>query len=138
MTVVVWVVVIALVLVGALHVVWMFTPWPLRTPEEFARRVVGVGVERLPSRAMTFGVVVLLAVAAYLVAARGGLLGAPGPWWLTAVGAGGVAVVLLARGLGGLATSVGGDTEFARWDARLYSPLCLLLGGLGAAVALVG
>lgn len=31
-----------LLLVGALHVVWMFSPWPLRTREEFARRVVDV------------------------------------------------------------------------------------------------
>ena len=138
MALVVWFVVVALAVVAALHVVWMFSPWPLRTPEEFARRVVGVELDALPSRPLTFAVVVALAAGAYLVAARGGLVGAPGPEWLVAVGAGGVALVLLARGVFGLGTSLGRDTEYARWDVRLYSPLCLVLGGLGGLVALLG
>ncbi|GGS55935.1 DUF3995 domain-containing protein [Actinokineospora fastidiosa] len=137
MTVVVWALVVALVLIAIQHVVWMISPWPLRTPEELARKVVGVEADRLPSRPLTFGVVVLLAAAAYLVAARGGLVDAPGPEWLVTVGAGGVAVVLLARGLSGMATSLRRDTEFAHWDVRIYSPLSLTLGVLGAVVTLL-
>lgn len=138
MVVVVWFLVVALVLIAALHVVWMFSPWPLRTPEELARKVVGVELDGLPSKPLTSAVVVALLVAAYLVGARGGVVGAPGPWWLVAVGAGGVAFVLLGRGVYGLGTSLGRDTEYARRDVRFYSPLCLVLGGLCGLVALLG
>ncbi|GAA4430180.1 hypothetical protein GCM10023148_34890 [Actinokineospora soli] len=138
MSVVVWFLVVALAVIAVLHLVWMFSPWPLRTPEEFARRVVGVELEALPSRPLTFAVVLALAAATDLDAARGGLVGAPGPEWLVAVGAGGVAVVLLGRAVQGFTASLGRDTEYARWDVRLYSPLCLLLGGLCGLVAVVG
>ncbi|CCH30761.1 DUF3995 domain-containing protein [Actinosynnema sp. NPDC047251] len=125
---------LALVAIGGLHVVWAFSPWPLRSREEFASRVVGVPTDRLPSRGLTLAVAGLLAVAAYLVAARGGLVGAPGPAWLTVAGAAGVAAVMLLRGAGGLVSSARQDTEFARLDLRIYSPLCL---GLAAATGLV-
>lgn len=120
---------VVLLLVGALHVVWTFSPWPLRTREEFARRVVDVPVDRLPTPGMTLVVALLLAVAGYLVAARGALVAVPGPAWLPVVGTAGVAVVLLLRGAAGLALSLRRDTEFARLDRRYYSPLCLALAG---------
>lgn len=129
---------IVLVLVGALHVVWMFSPWPLRTREEFARRVVDVPVEKLPSPGLTAVVALLLGVAGYLVAARAGLVAAVGPGWLPAVGTGGVAAVLLLRGAGGLVTSSGRSTDFARLDRRYYSPLCLVLAASCTAVAVLG
>ena len=53
-----------LVAVGALHVLWVFSPWPLRSREEFARRVVGVPPEKLPSPGLTLAVAVLLGGAA--------------------------------------------------------------------------
>lgn len=131
-----WVTAALLALVGALHVVWMFSPWPLVDRQAFARRVVGVEVDRLPGRGATLVVAVLLFAAAYLVVARVG--GAPpvGPVWVVHAGVATVAAVLLLRGAGGLVTSTRKDTEFARWDRRLYAPLCLVLGGLCLAVSL--
>ncbi|QFZ19087.1 DUF3995 domain-containing protein [Saccharothrix syringae] len=129
---------LVLLLVGVLHVVWVFSPWPFRSREDFARRVVGVAVDRAPSAGATVGVALLLGVAAYLVAARGGVVGAPGPAWLTVVGAGGVAAVLLLRGVAGFAVSSRRGTEFARLDVRVYSPLCLALAAACGAVAALG
>lgn len=125
-----------LALVGALHVVWMFSPWPVRTREEFARKVVGVESEDLPSRPLTALVALALAAAAYLVAARAGLVAVIGPDWGVPVGTAVVAGVLLLRGLAGFATSARKDTEFAYWDLRVYAPLCVVLGGACLAVAL--
>lgn len=127
-----------LTLVGVLHVVWMFSPWPLRTREEFASRVVGVAVEKLPSGPATGAVAVLLGLAAYLVAGRAGVVPVPGPHWLAAVGTGGVAAVFLLRGAGGLVVSSRQDTEFARLDQRIYSPLCLVLAACCGTVAALG
>lgn len=124
-----------LVLVGALHVVWIFTPWPLRSREEFARRVVDVPPERLPSSGLTLAVAVLIGLAAYLVAGRGDLVGVPGPAWLSVVGTAGVAAVLLLRGARGLVVSSRRSTEFARLDLRVYSPLCLALAACCAVLA---
>ncbi|MEU4805326.1 DUF3995 domain-containing protein [Actinosynnema sp. NPDC023587] len=138
MTLVALLTAVVLVAVGGLHVVWAFSPWPLRSREEFASRVVGVPADRLPSPGLTLAVAALLALAGYLVAARGGVVGAPGPAWLTVVGTAGVAAVLLLRGAGGLVSSARGGTEFARLDRRVYSPLCLVLAaatGLVAALA---
>ncbi len=126
-----------LLLVGALHVVWTFSPWPLRTREEFARRVVDVPVDKLPTPGMTFAVALLLVVAGYLVVAQAELVAMPGPRWLPAVGTGGVAAVLLLRGGAGLVLSSRRDTEFARLDRRYYSPLCLALAGCCAVIAVV-
>ncbi len=125
-----------LVLVGALHVVWIFSPWPLRSREEFARRVVDVPPERLPSPGLTLVVAVLLGVAAYLVVGRAGLVGVPGPPWAPVVGTAGVAAVFLLRGAGGLAVSSRRSTEFARLDRRFYSPLCLALATSCALIAI--
>jgi hypothetical protein len=124
-----------LILVGGLHVVWIFTPWPLRSREEFARRVVDVPPERLPSSGLTLAVAVLIGLAAYLVAGRGDLVGVPGPAWLSVVGTAGVAAVLLLRGARGLVVSARKSTEFARLDLRVYSPLCLALATSCAVLA---
>ncbi|MGW6441497.1 DUF3995 domain-containing protein [Lentzea sp. NPDC055074] len=118
-----------LLAVGVLHVVWTFSPWPLRTREEFARRVVDVPVDKLPTPGMTLVVALLLVVAGYLVVGEAALLAVPGPAWLPAVGTGVVAAVLLLRGAAGLVMSFRRDTEFARLDRRYYSPLCLALAG---------
>jgi hypothetical protein len=138
MTVLALITAIVLMLIGALHVVWMFSPWPLSSREEFARRVVGAPVDGLPTPGLTAGVAVLLGVAGYLVAARVGLVAMPGPEWVTAVGTGGVAAVLLLRGAGGLVISTRRSTEFARLDRLYYSPLCLGLAASCAAVAVLG
>ncbi|MBC6450603.1 DUF3995 domain-containing protein [Actinokineospora xionganensis] len=124
-----------LVLVGALHVVWMFSPWPVRTREEFASKVVGVEADDLPNRFLTALVAIALFAAAYLVAARAGLVAVVGPEWGVPVGVAIVAGVLLLRGVAGFVTSARKNTEFAYWDLRVYAPLCVVLGGACLAVA---
>ncbi|MEU4445587.1 DUF3995 domain-containing protein [Actinosynnema sp. NPDC050801] len=125
-----------LVLVGALHVLWIFSPWPLRSREEYARRVVGVPMDRLPSAGLTLAVALALGLAAYLVIGRADLVGVPGPSWLPVVGTAGVAAVFLLRGAGGFVVSSRRSTEFARLDLRVYSPLCVALAAACAVVAI--
>lgn len=122
----------ALALVGALHGVWASTTWPLPDRESFARLVVGVPVEQLPSPGLTAAVAGLLLVAAHLVGAGAGAWPAVLPRWVTRVGIGVVAGVLLLRGLGGLGADLFAASyapeDFVRLDRILYSPLCILLG----------
>lgn len=135
------VVVAALLAIAVLHAVWLFSPWPLATPADLARDVVGRSDGSLPRRLFvpaTVGVVVALALAAFLVGAHGGLLDPPSES-LARVGTWGVAAVLLGRGAYGLLESGArlGDhpASYRRLDLRFYSPLCLVLGGLTAVVA---
>ncbi|GAA2226716.1 hypothetical protein GCM10010430_02350 [Kitasatospora cystarginea] len=136
----------ALGAVGALHAVWVRTPWPMGSPAEFADAVAGVGVDRLPTPAMCAEVAVALGAASYLVGARAGVLPSAGPRRLRTAGAGTVAAVLLARGVGGLllfGTAESGrrfvrGERFVRLDRRYYSPLCLALGAGAALVAARG
>lgn len=132
---------VGLALAGLLHCVWVFSTWPLSSRDEYARVVVGVQDEtRAPSASLTLTVALLLLMASYLVAARSDLTPYGGPAWITGVGVWVIAVVLLIRGTGGLVVSGFGlgntPPEFARWDLRIYSPLCLILGVLAAACAL--
>ncbi len=126
----------ALAVVGALHGVWAVTPWPLRTPEEFADAVVGAG-EGVPPAAACLGVAGLLGAASYLVAAEAGVVPAVGPARMRRAGVRAVSAVMLARGVGGLTlfgTVVERSERFRRLDRRYYSPLCLALGAGAAAV----
>ncbi|GAB2967863.1 DUF3995 domain-containing protein [Saccharothrix stipae] len=125
-----------LVLVGALHVLWIFSPWPLRSREEYARLVVDVPPERLPSAGLTLVVALALGLAAYLVIGRADLVGVPGPSWLPVAGTAGVAAVFLLRGAGGFVVSSRRSTEFARLDLRVYSPLCVVLAASCAVIAI--
>ena len=89
-----------------------------------------------PSRTATVVVAVLLALSAVLVA--GGVGGWP-PRLVFRIGAAGVGLVLLARAVGerryvGLFKRER-DTEFARRDTWLYTPLCLALGSAAVIVA---
>ncbi|CAN3980386.1 DUF3995 domain-containing protein [Kitasatospora purpeofusca] len=123
---------------GALHALWTVTPWPLRTPEEFADTVIGTG-DGVPPAAACAAVAGLLGTAAYLVAAEAGAAPAVGPARLRRAGVWTVSAVLLTRGAGGL-MFFGGDLarrseRFRRLDARYYSPLCLALGTGAAVVA---
>jgi hypothetical protein len=131
-----WIAAVLLVLVGALHVVWMFTPWPVKTPAEFARKVVGVEADKLPSRPLTALVAVMIFTAGYLIAAKAEIVGTIGPDWGVPVGAAVVSAVLLLRGVRGFVTSARRDTEFAYWDLRIYAPLCVVLGSLCLAVSI--
>jgi hypothetical protein len=86
-------------------------------------------------------VALLLAAAAAIVSLRAGLWQlASAPGWLALAGTWTVAAVMALRAIGdgkliGFSKRVRG-TPFARWDSRLYSPLCLLLACGCALVAL--
>lgn len=86
-----------------------------------------------PSRLASFAVAAALGLACALVLAHGGVLPPLLSPSLTQIGTVGVGVVFLLRAIGdfrlvGFFKRVRG-TPFARWDTRLFSPLCLVLGG---------
>jgi hypothetical protein len=126
----------AVVLAGlsALHLYWAFGG-------QRAKAAVVPTVEGrptlTPSTRATIAVAVLLGLSALI------LVGATSSWppaALYRVGAAGLGLVLLARAIGDRRT-VGfskrvRDTPFARNDTRLYSPLCLFLGGTSLLVAI--
>ncbi|MEV0537051.1 DUF3995 domain-containing protein [Kitasatospora sp. NPDC050463] len=122
---------------GALHAVWAVTPWPARSPQEFADTVVGRG-DGVPPVAACLAVAGLLGTAAYLVGAEAGVLPAVGPRRVRRAGLRTVAGVLLARGAAGplLFGELGERTQrYKRLNTRYYSPLCLALGAGAAVVA---
>jgi hypothetical protein len=87
-------------------------------------------------------VALLLAIAGLLIVARAGLLSLPVPGWMVRFGSWGVGLVFLVRAIGdfntaGLFRRVTG-TRFARNDARIYTPLCLVLATGCIIVALEG
>ncbi len=119
-----------LLAVAAVHANWATgSSWPLPDRRRLARTVAGS--EEMSSAAAC------LAVAALLTAAAGLVAGLPrGAPRLGGYGAAGVVAVLAARGVAGavgLMPQQRHSEAFARWDRRLYSPLCLLLAGLCAA-----
>ena len=130
---------VVLAAVGALHAVWIVSPWPLTTWRDMARTVVGVeGEAGLPPTWMVLAVAFLLLVAAYVVAVRTQWLPRVGPDWVYRSGVWVIAAVLAFRGVVSLVVSLGGlvdaPAEFTYWDIRVYSPLCLALA-LGAVAA---
>jgi len=133
---------IGLAVAGVAHVVWMFTPWPLATWADFARVVLGTAASGPPAAmpAMSAAVAALLFAGAYLAAARAWWLPPVGPRRLHQVGSWIVTAALIGRATvagflpSGLGLS-GAPTDYVHWDLLLYSPLCLVLGGLTAAAA---
>jgi hypothetical protein len=128
-TIVAWLLTLVFAALGALHVYWALGG---RTGGD-AAVPTGAGGAALftPSPAGTVAVAVALALAAWIAAVSGGLARAVGPRSLYAVGAWGLAAVLLARAVGdfryvGLFKRVRG-TPFAAMDDRLYTPLCAAL-----------
>ena len=119
-----------LLALAAVHANWARgSSWPLPDRRRLAWTVVGS--EEMPSATACLAVTGLLTVGAGLVAGlprRAPRLGR--------MGAAGVVAVLAARGVVGAIGLMPGQRiseAFARWDRRLYSPLCLLLAGLCAA-----
>lgn len=119
-----------LLAVAAVHANWAAgSSWPLPDRRRLAWTLVGS--EEMPPAAACLAVTALLTMGAGLVAGfpkRAPRLGR--------LGAAGVVAVLAARGVVGavgLLPPQRVSEAYARWDRRLYSPLCLLLAGLCAA-----
>lgn len=134
--------VVGLLAASALHVVWAFSPWPCSGREEFSRSVLGQAQPNVPKvfPLLSLAVAALLLAAAYLVADLAGLVPAVASESLVRPGVWVVAGVLLARStIGGFVLSALRLTQappsYVRLDLAVYSPLCLLLGGLAAVVA---
>ncbi|MFI5399795.1 MAG: DUF3995 domain-containing protein [SAR324 cluster bacterium] len=92
----------------------------------------------------TLVVAVLLFLAAVIVLGRAGLLSnaAPATHWIFVVGTWVLAALFLLRAIGefryvGFFKRVR-ETEFARWDTQLFSPLCLVIALLAAITTLAG
>jgi hypothetical protein len=124
----------ALVFLGlaVLHLAWAAgSPWPARTAAELHALVVG-GKPRsaMPPAWASVGVAIVLALFAGGGLAVRGLVPAPAPdvvRILTWIAAG----IVVARGVGGFVEPWlrpnAATQPFARWNRRLYSPLCLVL-----------
>ena len=119
-----------LLAVAAVHATWaQGSSWPLADQRRLAWTVYGS--ETMPSAPACLAVTALLTVGAGLVA--GLPRSAPR---LGRLGSAGIVEVLAARGVVGavgLMPQQRTSPAFARWDRRLYSPLCLSLAGLCAA-----
>jgi hypothetical protein len=125
----------ALAAIAAIHAAWALGwRWPGHDDESLAERVVGASAE-LPSEPLTWVVAGLLGAAAAAVAA----VGSGRQKRLVRAAAWSVAGVLLLRGAAYIPIDlIGGlETEYARLDLAIYSPLCLALG-LGAAIVARG
>lgn len=118
-----------LMTVAAIHANWARgSSWPAPNPQQLAQAVIGG--DELPSAAAC------MAVAGLLTAATGFVGGVPrqSPR-LQRLGAAAVVVALSARGAVGALGLLPHDRasqSFARWNRRLYSPLCLTLAALCA------
>ncbi len=128
-----WITALILVVLGALHFYWALggkLGFGAALPSDGERPLFQPG----PFASATVGVLLLSAAVCVLGAAgHVTLLSKPTAVWSTRV----IAGMFLLRALGdfryvGFSKRVR-DTRFARWDTRLFSPLCVLLG-LGAAV----
>ena len=114
---------------AAIHFLWASgSSWPAEDYDELADLVVGRGP--FPSRPLTALVAAsLISASAIAVTAS---RPAPSQSWPMRIGLKTVAAALLVRGTAGLVWSslpVGqASAQFRRWDRRLYSPLCIILG----------
>ncbi len=134
---------LGLFVIGVLHALWAFSPWPFGTWTKFARTVLGATDGQVPASLPPFSVAVavLLFAAAYIVLGRAKLMPEPGPKWIFRAGVWVVGLVLLVRGtVGGLVPSAlglgGAPDSYTRADLLIYSPLCIVLGGIAIVVAL--
>jgi len=113
---------------GALHVFWA-----LGGRLGFASVIPEVNGQRTftPTPRATFAVALALFMASFLVLCRAGVFGSRAfsehfKWPVFILGFGLLMRAVGAGGLVGFTKRVRG-TSFARWDTRLFSPLCLAL-----------
>ena len=84
-------------------------------------------------------VAVALLIAMLIVTGQLGMLGETIPGWIFRWGSWGICIIFFLRAVGefrlvGFFKQVR-DTEFAYWDTRLYSPLCLAIAMMALIVA---
>lgn len=119
-----------LLALAGLHVAWAAgSSWPAPDDRSLARAIIGR--EEMPHPAGFAVVAGMLLTAAALVAGYPG--GSSRLARLQPVGVGCVAGTLLLRGLAGafgILPPQRTSQEFARWDGRLYTPLCFALAML--------
>lgn len=121
---------IALLAVAVAHFLWSIgRTWPIRDEKLLAQTVIGsAGIERMPPRLISLAMAILILAAGIFALA------------LADHESGGVGMTLLGL-LAGLPFLVRGAVGYSPWwaqktpepsfrfnDARVYSPLCLLLG----------
>lgn len=121
---------IALFAVALAHTLWTFgRTWPIRDEKLLAQTVVGTAdIERMPPRLASFAVaIVTFATGLFALALADHDSGGIGLSLLAIP----VAAIFLARGVVGYTAWWKARTpqpNFRLNDARVYSPLCLLLG----------
>ncbi|MFE1594404.1 DUF3995 domain-containing protein [Nocardia sp. NPDC058705] len=128
---------------GLLHAVWTVSPWPWKTQLDLAHAAMGwTKDEPPPSRwfiPACLAVTAALTTAGYVVLLRAGVWDSPFPDWMVTTASWIVAGILLARAASGFIDPTSGSPEspaiYQRLNRRVYSPLCVLLGGLTAVVA---
>lgn len=113
---------------SALHVVWAFGGVTGKAAVIPSRD--GVPVMR-PGRRSTLAVAAGLALAAYVAVAAAGVVPWPAPAVPARIGCLVLALLFAARAIGefryvGFFKRVR-DTEFAWWDTRVFSPLCITI-----------
>jgi Protein of unknown function (DUF3995) len=121
--------------IAAVHAAWALGwRWPGHDDESLAERVVGAGAE-LPPEPLVWAVAGLLGAAAGVV----GAVGAGRREQVVRAAAWSVAGVLFVRGAASIPVDlIGGlESEYARLDRAIYSPLSLALG-LGTAIVARG
>lgn len=120
---------------GALHLVWLWSPWPFDSPQELLVKAVGTTQpERAPTPFLTLLVALGLVVSGLATLVAGGERPPRAARVLVAI----TSVVMTLRGVVGLGVSTLTELstpEFARLDQLLYSPLTLALGALWGVVA---
>ena len=129
MTALAWSLALVFAALGILHIVWAFGGLKgglgIAVPEQD-----GAPLFR-PGPLSSLAVALLLLMAAMLVLLKGAVLTLPVPASIVTLGNWTIALVFAARAIGefhylGFFKRVRG-TRFARWDTRLFSPLCLAL-----------
>jgi hypothetical protein len=92
-----------------------------------------------PSPVSTILVAIALLIAMLIILGRLGVLGKSVPQWVFRWGTWGISVLFFLRAVGEFKLvgffKLVRDTEFARWDTWLFSPLCLVIAVIAFALA---
>ncbi len=126
--------------IAALHAYWGFGGlWPGATAKELVDTVIGVPeMRRMPPPWMAFAIAALVFLAGIFALLRGGVFRFK-PHWIVTAATTVLTLVFLGRAAAGFWIAANGSKAsepFATNDLVLYSPLCLLIGGLFAALLL--